>query len=211
MSLPLSARRRLLVLLLALLIASALGIYALGRCSSSPERWTWITDSARGIDLTHPSGWSLQRTDSHCMRIGQGLIVSNVRGHTFRKSRPRLCVPASCGSRKSRTHTRSSTSLSSPAREALTLAPRSCLSTSPSSIARPNGAVRPSGPSTVTPSTSWRCRRGRTSPPLTRHVSPASSARSASGRSCGSKPLPSVGLAGVRRGCHTARLREGSN
>lgn len=43
--------------------------------------------------MSYPSGWSLQHTAPHCQRIGHGLIVSNVQGHTFRHvETPTLCA-----------------------------------------------------------------------------------------------------------------------
>jgi hypothetical protein len=43
-----------------------------------------IRENANGIVLRLPDGWQLQLFGSYCMRVGPGLLVSNVVGHRFR-------------------------------------------------------------------------------------------------------------------------------
>jgi hypothetical protein len=85
---------RRLALLATVVAAVAVAILARRDSDSDAVEWVSVTDRETGIALSHPSGWAVQQTNSHCMRIGPGLIVSNVRGHTFR----RFETPTACSS-----------------------------------------------------------------------------------------------------------------
>jgi hypothetical protein len=47
-------------------------------------RSTSFRDGASGIALDRPDGWQIHPFGQYCMRVGPGLLVSNIAGHGFR-------------------------------------------------------------------------------------------------------------------------------
>lgn len=45
--------------------------------------WRTLNDDASGITVSYPREWKVQHVGRYCHRIGPGLLISNVRGHSF--------------------------------------------------------------------------------------------------------------------------------